>query len=226
MEKRIYNEKSWFKCVCIVSLYILSTLFIMYKANLLLRYFSYDDLNKYLDLIYYSFFMVLCIILFRKELLECCKDIGRNAIDRITLTGIIFIVALLLIVATGILIDKMGFGKSENQSNIEEWVETSKMISLITVIFIGPFAEEFVFRGSFYGIIRGTGDKKLRGIIAIIISGIVFGGIHMSHFTVEEFVLCLPLMLEGMCIGYLYYKTDNILCCMAVHMGMNALASK
>lgn len=227
MERRIYNEKTIVKCVCMILAYIFSTLFLMYRSDILLKFFERDTLNVYLDLFYYSAFALAGIIMFRKEFVKCFKDFGKNAIDRATLTGIIFIVALLLIAGAGAAIDKLfDFGQSENQSNIDEWVEQSKVISMITIIFIGPLAEELVFRGCFFGIIRGTGESKVRGIIAIIIGGAVFGMVHMSHITFQEFVMCVPLMLEGTAICFLYYKTDNILCPMIVHMGMNALASK
>jgi membrane protease YdiL (CAAX protease family) len=86
---------------------------------------------------------------------------------------------------------------------------------LVTVV--APLAEEFLFRGFFFGALRNW-----RGVWpAAIITGVVFGGIHGAS-TNAEFLP--PLMLLGVLLCLLRWRTGSLLPCIALHAINNSIA--
>ena len=94
--------------------------------------------------------------------------------------------------------------------------ESPALIALIAVlfVFIGPLAEEFLFRGLLYGALR----KRLSARGAIGLSAVVFAGFHLNPYQF------LPLCMIGLILGYLYEKTRSLVPTVFVHMLQNALA--
>nr|WP_246344666.1 CPBP family intramembrane glutamic endopeptidase [Conexibacter arvalis] len=86
---------------------------------------------------------------------------------------------------------------------------------LVTVI--APLAEEFLFRGFFFGALRNWSGVW----IAAIITGVVFGGIHAGGTDVEYLP---PLMLLGFLLCVLRWRTGSLLPCIGLHAFNNAIA--
>jgi membrane protease YdiL (CAAX protease family) len=86
---------------------------------------------------------------------------------------------------------------------------------LVTVV--APLAEEFLFRGYFFGALRNW-----KGVWpAAVITGVVFGGIHVGGTDVE---FLPPLMVLGFILCVLRWKTGSLLPCIALHAFNNAIA--
>ncbi len=86
---------------------------------------------------------------------------------------------------------------------------------LVTVI--APIAEEFLFRGYIF-----TALRSWRGPwVAAVLTGLVFGGIHVASAPV---VFLVPLALLGFLLCLLRWKTRSLLPCIAVHSLNNAIA--
>jgi uncharacterized protein len=82
---------------------------------------------------------------------------------------------------------------------------------------IAPIAEEFFFRGFFYAALRNW-----RGIWpAAIITGLVFGGIHVGS---AEVALLLPLAFFGFTLCLLRERTGSLLPCIVLHCANNSVA--
>jgi membrane protease YdiL (CAAX protease family) len=87
----------------------------------------------------------------------------------------------------------------------------------ILICVIAPMAEEFFFRGYFFGALRNW-----RGVWpAAIITGIVFGGIHVGSAPVGFLV---PLALFGVILCLIYHVTRSLYPCMALHCINNSIA--
>jgi membrane protease YdiL (CAAX protease family) len=85
------------------------------------------------------------------------------------------------------------------------------------VAVVAPLAEEFFFRGFFYGALRNW-----RGIWpAAVITGLVFGAIHIGS---AEVALLLPLAFFGFTLCLLRERTGSLLPCIALHCANNSLA--
>jgi hypothetical protein len=87
----------------------------------------------------------------------------------------------------------------------------------LMVCVAAPVVEEVFFRGFFF-----TALRNWRGVWpAAIITGIVFGGIHVGSSPVGALV---PLMVFGVGLCLLYAQTRSLYPCIAVHAVNNAIA--
>jgi membrane protease YdiL (CAAX protease family) len=86
---------------------------------------------------------------------------------------------------------------------------------LVTVV--APLAEEFLFRGFFFGALRNWHGPWL----AAIVTGVVFGAIHGAS-TDAEFLP--PLMMLGILLCLLRWRTGSLLPGIALHSINNAIA--
>ena len=87
----------------------------------------------------------------------------------------------------------------------------SPVILIITVVILGPIAEEIIFRWMIFGRIRCYYGSKW----AILFSSLLFGIYHMN---VVQFIFCTLL---GIVFAYLYDKSGNIFITIAAHMAVN-----
>lgn len=84
---------------------------------------------------------------------------------------------------------------------------------LVTAIF-APFFEEWLCRGM---VLRGL-LTKMKPAWAIVISALFFAVIHMNPWQ------ALNAFIIGLVMGYVYYKTGNLLLTMLIHFVNNGLA--
>jgi membrane protease YdiL (CAAX protease family) len=94
-------------------------------------------------------------------------------------------------------------------------------IALLSVAFlvsvVAPIAEEFFFRGFFYGALRNW-----RGVLpAAIITGLVFGAIHTGS---ADWQFLLPLGIFGFLLCLLRERTGSLYPCIALHCTNNSIA--
>lgn len=86
----------------------------------------------------------------------------------------------------------------------------------LAISVIGPIAEEVGFRGAILGYML---RKGVNAKIAIVVSALLFGIIHMNPAQVPfAFVV-------GLILGVVYYKTGNILLTSLIHILNNSFAT-
>lgn len=88
------------------------------------------------------------------------------------------------------------------------------------VMILAPLAEEFFFRGFFYGALR----RRFRMVGAAVINGVVFGSIHYSFDGLEALLILPPLMVLGFIFCLVYEQTGSIWPVVAMHAFNNAVA--
>src|SRR4051794_31132722 len=93
--------------------------------------------------------------------------------------------------------------------------------ALVAVAFlvavVAPMAEEFFFRGFFFGALRNW-----KGLWpAAVITGLVFGAIHVGS---AELALLVPLAFFGFALCLVRERTGSLLPCMVLHCANNSLA--
>jgi membrane protease YdiL (CAAX protease family) len=112
-------------------------------------------------------------------------------------------------------------GDPNDQKLPDELGANDSTIALLAVAFlvsvVAPVAEEFFFRGFFYGALRNW-----RGVwVAATITGLVFGGIHAGSADVQFLV---PLAFFGFVLCLLRERTGSLYPCIALHCANNSLA--
>ena len=83
--------------------------------------------------------------------------------------------------------------------------------NLILISIVAPIMEEIMFRRLFLDVLRPFGD-----LISILYSGIMFGLLHMN---IQQITYACGL---GIMLGYVMVKTNNLICCIALHASLNA----
>jgi membrane protease YdiL (CAAX protease family) len=112
-------------------------------------------------------------------------------------------------------------GNPDDEKLPDELGADQSTIALLAVAFlvsvVAPIAEEFFFRGFFYGALRNW-----RGILpAAIITGAVFGAIHTGS---AEWQFLVPLAIFGFLLCLLRERTGSLYPCIALHCANNSLA--
>ena len=91
----------------------------------------------------------------------------------------------------------------------------SVLLRIVTVVIVGPIAEEVIFRGLFLN--RLMSKMPVWG--AVVISGLIFGIYHMNS------VQSIIATFMGIAIAILYVKTKSLAVCMVFHIINNGLAT-
>ena len=89
------------------------------------------------------------------------------------------------------------------------------ILYLISLCFIVPLEEEFIFRGAIFGILK----MKMRPVAAMLITAAIFGIMHRVSIHTAYAVIC------GMILTAVYHYTENIFASVAMHSIFNLLGS-
>mgnify|MGYP003291589608 FL=1 len=198
-----------------------------FGAPILVKLFPLEWLVKYIDPIFYGSFFLLMVIVFRKALWKDIKDFVINFekyLDRVVIFGFI---ALVLMVASAIYLDSVGIGDSSNQQALDEAVIRYGALHIITIAVIGPIVEEIFYRGIFFGFLKGRGKSIVRSIAAILLSSMIFAFSHTSiiDFCVTDLLANIPVFMLGLVATTLYWRTDNLICPVIVHIIINTIGT-
>jgi membrane protease YdiL (CAAX protease family) len=91
------------------------------------------------------------------------------------------------------------------------------VLSALLTTVIAPICEETLFRGYIFGAL-----SKWRGWLpAAVMTGILFGGVHLGSAPVEDLV---PLGVLGFALCLLYRRTGSLYPCIALHSLNNSFA--
>lgn len=106
-------------------------------------------------------------------------------------------------------------GITQGSANTENIIDITRMSPLFFIIpvFTAPILEELIFRK----IIFGSLNKRMNFFLAVLISSLLFGVLHL------ELQHILIYFSMGVALAYVYVKTQRIIVPILVHMGMNAL---
>ena len=90
-----------------------------------------------------------------------------------------------------------------------------KIASFIVICLMAPIFEEILFRGI---ILKGMLNHKINPLLAIVVSGLIFGVAHLNPW---QFV---GAGLLGCVFGYVYYQTKSLLLPIILHALNNTLS--
>ena len=92
-----------------------------------------------------------------------------------------------------------------------KFASQTSIFSFITIVIAAPIFEELIFRGI---VLRGL-LNRYAPMKAILISSILFGLIHLNPW---QFI---GATIIGLFMGWVYYKTGNLLLTIAIHFANN-----
>lgn len=93
----------------------------------------------------------------------------------------------------------------------------STVLAVIAVVVAGPIGEEAFFRGLIFGALR----SRLSFAGAALISGLLFGSVHLPT---GDFAVAAVLSFLGVLLAFLYERTGSLGPPIALHMANNGIA--
>jgi uncharacterized protein len=99
------------------------------------------------------------------------------------------------------------------------------IVAGVVVIVVAPIAEEFFFRGFFFGALRRwrikVAGREIGVWVAAVVTGILFGLAHTGSASPQYLV---PLGFLGFVLCIVRWRTGSLYPCMALHSINNSLA--
>jgi hypothetical protein len=110
----------------------------------------------------------------------------------------------------------LGFDFHEKMASVFRQAGYLEALTLIFIMAVLPgFGEEFIFRGFMQRVL----NQRFNLFVAILLSGGIFASIHLT----QQISQAIAAFFISFYLGYLYYKTKNLLLPMIGHMVNNAL---
>ena len=105
----------------------------------------------------------------------------------------------------------------DRYSNVKQEVVPlwDSLLYLVSLCFIVPLEEEFIFRGAIFGILK----MKMRPAAALVITAAIFGIMHRVSIHTAYALVC------GIILTACYHYTENIFASVAMHSIFNILGS-
>ena len=189
----------------LIYLYIFINIIILYElphnSTLLFCLFNFISL-----FIFFIDDIKQSIKAFKKNITKYITYILSHYAIMIMLSGISFGIFTLII--------------GDMSTNEQILVEESKLYLLLFGCIYAPIVEELLFRGCLRKVIKND-------IIFILISGIGFGAWHVLGYeqSLIQYLYIFPYSVVGICLSYVYTKTNNLTTNIGMHFLNNLIAT-
>lgn len=202
---------------------ILYTVLFMFDGVKLLSYLMPSTIANYLV------YVVLALygsFLFKDRLIQQWNEIRKTKRKFFfgVFKGWLFLILMTLVFKFVSEMLKQFFGlvgQGLNQSNIQSTFQEQPLLLAVFACIIGPLVEELLFRQLLLHYLQ----KRLPGLLSIILVGLVFALTHMHSLALSEWVSAVDYLGGGLAFSIIYVKEkENIYYPLVVHMIMNSLS--
>lgn len=200
-----------------ISYFVYNIVVLALLSVLNIDYFNMDIKYKILTTFLIElFYIILLIIIYRKELIKDLKDFKINFKKYISKNLLIYLVGIALMGISNLILSKVtNQDLSGNEIIIRDYIQKFPLYMIFSAIIYAPFVEEIIFRKSIRNLIRNK-------YVFVIASGLIFGFLHIASLNdINEILYSIPYIIMGIDFAYIYYKTDNIFTTMAFHLCHN-----
>lgn len=181
-----------------------------------------NELPLYAKVIYLLIYelMVICImlLLFNKKIKRDFKDILINHKEYYSKCIKYWLIGLVVMSISNSLALVVGGDIASNEESLRQLFKISPLYIYLSSTIYAPIVEELVFR-------QGIRNIFGRNYLFILVSGIVFGGLHVitGLNSIVDLIYLIPYSSLGIAFAYMLYKTDNIFVSMGFHFMHNGL---
>lgn len=163
--------------------------------------------NIYL-IISYLIYLIFITFLFKDELKNDLKNFKFKSILKYIP---IYILGIFLMIILNYLMSKItNIAISKNETDIRNYIKVFPIPMAFSTVIYAPIVEELTFRKAFMNIFNKT-------YLFVLVSGTVFGLIHISSFSLDNFLMTIPYIIIGINFSYIYYKSNNIFTTITLH---------
>lgn len=207
--KNILKNTAMFFAYFIYEIIILIGIILLKKVGI---DFSNNKIKSVYLIITSLIYIIFVTFMYRKELKNDLINFKQNGIKLLRKYLPIYILGIILMGVLNVIISNItNVPISNNEQNVRETIKLMPIYMFFSVSIYAPIVEEITFRKTFKNIFQNK-------YLFIIISGIVFGLIHISgEITFNNFLMSIPYMTMGWIFGYIYYKSDNIFTTITLH---------
>ena len=194
---------------------------VSYIFNFVVQFLPKNDLffNSLYLIGYDLITLIILIIVFRKRLKKDFIDFDNNYRKYLKLGFKVWLLGIIvMVVSNNIIYNYVTNSIASNQATNMAVINKYPFYSVISMIIIGPFVEEIVFRLSFKNALK---NKKLYYLLSVLIftSLHVFNGISSPL----DLLFFIPYGSLAIAFSYILDKTDNIFTTTVIHTFHNAL---
>jgi membrane protease YdiL (CAAX protease family) len=141
---------------------------------------------------------------------------SKNFFRSIALAAGVLVVALILEYLYGLALQKIGW-HPETQTAVQllngaPWWPTGIYLAFFAVV-LAPVAEEFIFRGVLFSLVKNLGYPKLAWIGVSLLFALIHG----------DAGIFAPLFFLALALTWLYEKTENLLASIITHALFNGV---
>lgn len=171
------------------------------------------------SIIFNILIMAIIILIFNKSLKNEYKDFLKNHKQYYKDYFKYYLISLIIMMFSNMLIAIISNGSTAgNQEAIDELFKISPIYIYFASVIYAPVVEELVFR-------KGIRNIIPNGFLFILVSGFVFGGLHVIG-NIEawyDLLYLIPYSVPGLTFAYILYKTNNIFVSMGLHFMHNGI---
>lgn len=175
---------------------------------------------KTIYLLSYEIVMLAIIYLIIRDKIDAAiVDIKKNHKEYFSKYFKYWIVALMIMSGSNILINLINGGQiAGNEETVRNIFGETPIYMFISAVFIAPLTEEFIFR-------QGLRNIFSNNKVFIIVSGLVFGGLHVVSNVSGwmDLLYLIPYCTPGFIFAYILAKTDNVFVSTGLHFLHNGL---
>ena len=165
--------------------------------------------------------MGILIFIYRNTFINDFKKFfNRNIGENLELSFKYWFLGFLIMIVSNLIITFItGGGIASNEEAVREMIDMAPIYMIFDVAIYAPITEELIFRKS----IRDFCSNKW---IYILISGLVFGGLHIVGSTDSpiDWLFLIPYCSLGIAFAALYRKSNNIFSSISMHCLHNTIA--
>lgn len=177
-------------------------------------------IGKVIYMIAFETIMIsLIIFIFRKKLKRDVQDMKINHMNYFSKYLKFWLIGLLIMMLSNAFIAFIvENGIASNEQAIRDLFDVSPIYVFFSAVIFAPIVEELIFR-------QGIRNIVPNNILFILISGLVFGGLHVitDLRSVTDLLYLIPYCTPGFIFAYILVKTDNIFVSMGLHFMHNGL---
>ena len=160
----------------------------------------------------YFILIIIFIIQYKDYLKKKIIDFKNNIGKYFEISFKNWLLGFLIMIGSNIIINKLVPGLGQNESSVQELITKLPFLAFILTTIFAPFTEEMVFR-------KYLQDCFNNKILYMIVSGIIFGLVHVMGFgDIREYLLIIPYGALGFMFAKTINETDNIYCTIMMHM--------
>lgn len=157
-------------------------------------------------------------LIYRKDLKKEWKIFKSKTIENLdTLVKYWMVGLVAMMVSNMILSVLLKAGQADNEQAVQSMITALPWAMLIDAGLLAPFIEEIVFRKCFKDVFK-------KGIVFVLASGLVFGGMHVINATSAlGYLFIIPYSCLGISFALMYDKTKTVFTPMFAHILHNSL---